>query len=78
MGARGAVYVDNNVKGVHACPSQGLEEIWPCSSGVGGYGCRSIGVGGSERDGPVADRYAVKGIDQIMNVNEKREFTEHD
>ena len=49
------------MNGVRACPVQGLEEIWPCSRIVRCCGCRGVCIGGSERDGPIANRYAVNG-----------------
>lgn len=52
------------MNGVLAGPVKGLKEIWPCSGVVGCYGCGGICVGGSERDGPIADRYPILVIDK--------------
>jgi len=51
------------VNGVRARPGEGSEEICPCSGDVGCCGRGGICVRGSERDGPIADRYAVSGIE---------------
>jgi len=52
------------MEGMLAGPGEGMEEIWPCSGVIGCCGCRGICVGGSERDGPIADWYAVMGVDK--------------
>jgi hypothetical protein len=49
------------VNGVRACPGEGLKEICPCSRVERCCGCRGVCVGGSERDGPIANRYAIMG-----------------
>ena len=47
------------MNGVRACPGEGLEEVFPSSRDERCCRCRGVGVGGSERDGPIANRYAV-------------------
>jgi hypothetical protein len=52
------------MNGVRARPSEGSEEIRPCSGNVGCCGCGGVRVGRSEGDGPIADGYAGFGIDK--------------